>query len=153
MGYCRDSAGRLVCDRCGNAGGVRRRTCPHKVLTDSVAHARMTLPNCSPWALCATCFRVMGGNKGVHEGCAAEAAAAQARYDAIEAGLDAGELFVLSATSGERQGVPDGQVGVIFHGRGGHVHVLVPAADYDSSARPRLSDYPTTVPWPQREAA
>lgn len=142
MGYCYDSHNRLCCDGCGRSGGVRRRTCPHTVLGDSLRSPgghRPRMPFCYPPALCADCYRSRGGQRGVHgNSCKDGAASSQAAYDKIEAELDAGELFVVSAST-----VSPGLVEVTFWGRGCKPEVKrqMPAEAYDFRSKPRLSDY------------
>jgi hypothetical protein len=101
MGSCYGPGG-LACDggcgRCGSKAGVRKRTCPYTVLGDSLrSSGRYRLPWCQPPALCGPCLKRAGGTRAVHAKCEAAAAADQARSDAIEAGLDAGESYVLAA--------------------------------------------------------
>jgi hypothetical protein len=146
MGYGYDSRNRLCCDQCGNAGGVRKRRCPHKVLGDSLrSPSRFAMDYCSAPALCGPCFSAEGGTRGVHERCAAPAAASQAEYDATQARLDAGEWHVVSASGDWHPDVPAGQVQITFWTAGGPPSgqrtVLVPADVYDPAAKPWLSDY------------
>lgn len=142
----------LACDNCGTVGGVRKRTCPARVLTDSLRSSngkRHLISYCYPPAYCAACFAKAGGTKGVHGAkCAEGAAKSTAEYDAVEAALDAGEKFVVSASGDWKDGVPKGHVEVSFWGRGasGEVRVIVPATEYDPGAKRRLSDYPEAVP-------
>ena len=49
-----------------------------------------------------------GGTRGVHARCADSAHTAQAEYDAKQARIDAGELFVLAAWGDWQAGVPEG---------------------------------------------
>jgi hypothetical protein len=146
MGYSYESSsGRLCCDNCGGTQGVRKRTCPHKVLGSSLHGPRYALPYCSPPAYCSACFKARGGSKAIHGGCAEGAAAAQAKADAIEAALDAGELLVRSAQGDRAEGVPAGQCRVIFEGRGTEATVFIPQESYDPQAKKKLSDYPEAV--------
>lgn len=149
MGYSY-GAGGLCCDGCGAAGktaGTRKRTCPHKVLSNSLWGARVSMNYCYPPALCKACYAKEGGMKGVHGAkCTEGAAALQAGDDAVEAGLEAGESFVVAAFGSWHEDVPEGMTGVAFNGRAGKVTVLVPAGAYDPSAKPRLSDYPEAIP-------
>jgi hypothetical protein len=153
MGYSygRNARGNWVlsCDGCGDLGGVRKRTCPHKVLGDShrtMDGKRHALPYCPPPALCGACFRRHGGTARIHAQCADGAAQSQARYDETERQLDAGELLVTSASMVD--GHP-GMVRVMFAGRyhpgAGEARReaarVMPAELYDFHARPRLSDY------------
>lgn len=153
MGYVFDMRGRLCCDRCGTSGGVRRRTCPHTVLSDSLRGGRQRLPWCSPPAYCSGCYKAAGGVHGIHDQHEAPAAEDQAKADAIEAALDAGESFVCAAWGDWAEGVPAGMAGVVFRGRAGECLRLVPAAAYEPGAKPRLSDYPEAEPWPAPNAA
>lgn len=159
MGYCYEASGsgrgRLCCDRCGNAGGVRKRTCPYKMLGSthrSVDGRRHALPYCYPTALCSPCLTEIGGSKVLHADCRGRAAERQAEADAEQARLDAGELLVGSAFGDWHDRVPTGMVGVLFFGENGdQVDVLVPDHRYHPGKRPWLSDYPEAVPW--KEAA
>lgn len=153
MGYCYTASGKLVCDGCGRDGGVRRRTCPHTVLCDSLRGARSRLPWCSAQALCKDCYAARGGLRGLHgTRCEQGAREDQAEADAIEAALDAGEAFVLAAWGDWQAGVPQGQAGVLFGSRAGKAWRLVPDAAYDPQARPKLSDYPDAQPWQDHPA-
>lgn len=146
MGYCFGQNERgnwvLACDGCGRVGGVRKRTCPHKVLGDSLRTpngTRYEMRYCSPPAYCGACYKARGGLRGVHgDSCRDGAAQSQAEYDAVEADLDKGELFVVSAST-----VAPGLVEVTFWGRGCKPEVKrqMPASEYDFRAKPRLSDY------------
>jgi hypothetical protein len=139
----------LVCDGCGKttADGVkavRKRTCPHKVLTDSHNNGhRYPLPYCYPSALCSGCYATHKAT--LHATCAEGAATSNAEADAIEAALDAGELFVSCAFGDWADGVPAGKSLVTFTGRGGanKINVLIDAADYAPGSKKKLSDYPT----------
>lgn len=150
MGYCyghnpRTGRDVLACDNCSTVGGVRRRTCPRKVLTDSLRStdgSRHETPYCSAPALCDGCWRAKGRTAGVHANCAAGAAASQARDDEIEALLDAGHLLVVAAAGSWRTDVPAGQTLVTFRGRNRQVDALVNADTYDPTLRPRLDHYP-----------
>lgn len=151
MGYSYGRTSRggqaLACDHCGESEGrTRKRTCPHKVLTDSLRSSngkRHSISYCYPPAYCPDCFKKAGGSKGVHgEKCREGAAKSTAEYDAIEAALDVGEKFVVSASR-----APEGKTEVTFWGRGatGEVRVLVPSESYNPKAKPKLSDYPEAV--------
>lgn len=146
MGNCYDRRGRLCCDQCGQADGVRKCTCPYKVLTDSSRAPRTLLAYCKALALCGPCLKELGGRSGVHKNCAAEAESSQAEFDAVEARLEAGGSYVQVAW-GVATGVPDGMTGVMFSGRGGKTWVLVPGSDYDPGRKPWLADYPQAVAW------
>lgn len=147
MGTITDSSGRLCCDKCGQSGGVRRRTCPYKIRTDSLRSMygnRPVLNYCSPWALCSPCFKALGGLRGIHgDECRDGAARSQAEADAIEAGLDKGAMFVVSAIA-----MSGGMVEVTFWGKHDagarsrpEVKHLIPKDAYDPAAKPRMSDY------------
>lgn len=145
-GYGRTASGRwaLACDSCGKTGGVRKRTCPHKVLTDSLRSSRRhSIPYCYPSALCAGCYATHKAT--LHEGCAEGAARSTAQADAIEAGLDAGDLFVVSACGDWQKGVPLGMTAALFAGRSGKREYLMPADLYDPSGKARLSQYPSDL--------
>jgi hypothetical protein len=144
MGYIHDEQGRLVCDNCGIAGGVSKRTCPHKVTNEN----GRVLSYCYPAALCSQCYRKLGGAKGVHGTCAEGAARRQAEYDAVRAKLATGELQVCSAYGDWHEAVPEGLVGVCFIGASNETYyVLVRKADYDPNVRRWLSQYPDAQPW------
>lgn len=134
----------LACDRCPTAGGVRKRTCTYKVLTDSLHGGRHALPYCSPPALCSPCYAAVGGAKGLHARCAEGAAASQAEYDAVEARLDAGEFISASGFGSWHEHVPDGFVGRIFRGRAGERYALIPE---DADKHSVLSDVVGAKPW------
>lgn len=145
-GYNPDSGRhQLACDSCGNIGGVRKRTCPRRVLGDSLRNAhsdgsRHTLPWCSAPALCDACWQAKGRTNGVHANCTEGAAASQAEADKIEADLDNGHRLVVSATGSHDPDVPTGFTKVTFRGRDDETTALV--TGYDPTNRPRLADYP-----------
>ena len=151
MGYSygRNARGNWVlsCDGCGTVGDVRKRTCPHKVTGDSLRGPRYAMSYCPAPALCAGCFKREGGTRGLHARCAEPARKSQAEYDAKQARIDAGELFVLAAWGDWQAGVPGGMCGVKFGGRDGEAWHLVPAGDYHPGKLPGLSDYPQAQPW------
>jgi hypothetical protein len=152
MGYSYGRNGRgnmvLSCDGCGDLGGVRKRTCPYEVLTDSSRGPRARLRYCYPPALCGGCYSACGGLRGVHGArCRDGAASSQEEYDARQAKLDAGELMVMAAWGDWQKGVPDGLVGVVFRGADQEAWRLVPEAAYEPGARPWLSDYPGAAGW------
>jgi hypothetical protein len=129
--YTYDDIGRMVCDACGQPGGVRKRKCRFKVLGDSLRGPRAELPWCIPPAMCKDCYAQRGGSKGVHgERCRDAAAASQAESDAIEAALDAGESLSISAWGDWESSVPRGKVGLLFTGRAGQSYRLMDQADY-----------------------
>jgi hypothetical protein len=148
MGYSYDgSSGRLCCDNCGGTQGVRKRTCPHKVLGSSHRSpgGRYALPYCSPPAYCSACFKDRGGSKGVHATCAEGAALYQAKADAEEAALDAGEKLVAYGI-GRGDDIPEGYVKVGFQGKNGEkTEVFIPNESYDPGTKNKLSDYPEAV--------
>ena len=119
----------LACDACGTIGGVRKRTCPYKVRTDSLrSKTRITLPWCPAPALCGPCYAKHGPAKVLHADCAKGAAADQARADATQALLDAGHKLVVSASM-----VGEGQVEVTFAANhyADHETLTMPEALYD----------------------
>lgn len=121
MGYCFDYRGRLVCDGCGIAGGVRKRKCAYKVRV-SVLDGGYSIPYCSPPALCAGCYKKHGGLRGVHgDRCRDGAAASQAQADADDKRYAEGDLRLRSAI---RQ---DGKVLLRFDG---DIAVLVDDYEY-----------------------
>ena len=114
MGYCYErnrngSSGRLCCDSCGDAGGVRKRTCPHKVhYGDGTA-----LPYCPAPALCEACWEKHGKNK-IHAECKDRAAASTAEEAARQRRHDAGDHEVKSRWGSWHEAVPKGLVGASF---------------------------------------
>lgn len=97
MGYCFDYRGRMVCDGCGIAGGVRKRKCPYKVRY-SAHNGGGSAHYCSPPALCGDCYKKYGGLRGVHgDACRDGAAASQAREDADDLRAKSGDLALRSA--------------------------------------------------------
>jgi hypothetical protein len=146
MGYGYDRNNRLCCDNCGMSGGVRKRTCPYTVLGDSlrsVGGQRYKMSYCYPPALCAACYATLGGLRGVHgDQCREGAARSQAEYDEIERGLEAGEMYVVSA-EGSHAGndLPRGLVRVTFRGRAGETKLVMLKDAYQFRTKPRLSDY------------
>lgn len=141
MGYCYDMAGRLACDACGKTGGVRKRTCPHRVHYADGG----SLPYCQPAALCSDCYRKHKAK--LHEGCAAGAAKQNAAEVARKAKLAAGELEVRSAWGDWHETVPTGMTGVLFRNGDQQDYRLMPQADYQPGDKHWLSDYPTAEPW------
>lgn len=135
MGYSygQNERGRWVlsCDNCGNIGGVRKRTCPHKVLQS--AHRvpngqRYSLPYCYPAALCSSCYAT---HKAVlHKDCEAAAAERQAEEDAIQAKLDSGAVLRSAAFGDWDETVPEGMVGVLFTAAGREEKWLMPDEAY-----------------------
>ena len=151
MGYCYDSRGRLACDSCGNSGGVRKRTCPHKVTSSNHRWPngqRGAISYCYPSALCDDCFKNHGGNRKVHANCKAGAAARQAEYDAEQARLDRGDHLVVSRYGSWHEAVPEGMVGACYASAGwsDHRRVLVPKEFHKVDW---LEDLPAgvAVPW------
>lgn len=149
MGYSYDMNNRLCCDGCSRSGGVRKRKCPHMVLTDSSRGPRIEIHYCYPPALCDDCYRSRGGLRGVHgQHCADGAAASQAEYDADQAKLDAGDLMVLAAWGDWQDKVPEGMVGVKFGAYGQtSAYRLAWAESYQPRAMRFLSDYPDAIEW------
>lgn len=124
MGYCYTRGGALCCDRCGESGGVRRRTCPHKVRHGG----GVSLPYCQPAALCRACYAVERAT--LHAGCAEGAARAQATEDTRAAVLAGGGLLVKAAWGDWHPTVPAGEVGVLFEGRDRRAWGLVSSHEY-----------------------
>jgi hypothetical protein len=143
MGYSTDRMGRLCCDACGQAGNVRKRQCPFKVLTDSLRGPRVLLHYCSPPALCPECYEKHKAT--LHDRCRHGAAASQVEYDLTEAALDAGDAFSVCAWGDWKDGVPKGMVGVCFKSRQGERYCLVPQAEH-SGGKP-LSAYSEVIDW------
>jgi hypothetical protein len=130
-GYDAFGARRLRCDKCGMTGGVRKRTCPYRVLGDSLRGRRITLPYCVAPRLCSRCYSRLGGQDGLHgQRCRKAAADSQAHIDEIERQLDAGESFSTAAWGDWEPSVPDGKVGLLFSGRAGKTYRLMTEADY-----------------------
>lgn len=119
MGYCYTKGGALVCDACGESGGVRRRTCPHRV---------SGLPYCPAPALCRDCYARERAT--LHAGCREGAARAQARDDTRAAVLAGGGLLVKAAWGDWHPTVPAGEVGVLFEGRDRRAWGLVSSHEY-----------------------
>jgi hypothetical protein len=103
MGYCYTNAGALCCDRCDRSGGVRKRTCPHKV---------GGLPYCYPMALCQECYEAVKDK--LHVNCKERAAARQAEEDAKLTTLKTGAFERGAAWGDWHEMVPKGMVGVVF---------------------------------------
>ena len=125
---------------------VRRRTCRTPCCPIRCAAPGPGWPGASRPRTAARALKARGGTRAVHATCEAAAAADQAESDAIEAGLDAGEAYVLAAWGDWQASVPAGLVGVKFGSRAGESWHLVPAADYEGDPG-RLSDYPAATPW------
>lgn len=82
----------------------------------------------------------------MHATCAEGAAYYQAKADAEEAALQAGDLLVTSAQGDRAPGVPEGYAKVTFHGKdGAESVVLIPRESYNPQVKPKLSDYPEAV--------
>jgi hypothetical protein len=132
MGYSYDWNNRLCCDSCGQSGGVRKRKCTQKVLTDSHrSETRFSINYCYPSALCSTCYQ--GCKTTLHDGCKEGAAKSQAQYDATQARLEAGEHLLISGRGSWAEDVPEGFVGATFAGNkyADHKDLLVPADLYE----------------------
>jgi hypothetical protein len=140
----------LCCDNCGQTGGVRKRTCPHKVLGDSlfsvVPGLRGELPYCSPAALCSRCYHAHKAT--LHAGCKEGAARQQAKADQIEEMLESGAYLRTAAWGEWHEKVPAGRVGVAFKNReGAKVYYHVAAHEYGAIGEPRRPmDYPSAMP-------
>lgn len=152
MGYSYSDRGLLACDQCWAVGGVRRRKCRFTVTSDTSRGPRSPLPYCQPPALCQACYKAAGGARGVHpdETCGSGARASQAKYDAIQARLDAGEEMVLSASGDWAEWVPEGHVGVLTSMRNTY---LVDAGEYRSDRGGFISDYPSATLFEKPAAA
>lgn len=147
MGYVTDSSGRLCCDHCGRAGGVRRCKCPAGY--------------CQGANLCPECRRnpaVKAKIRDMHANCAEASARFQDRQARTRAALDRGEAVRISALMHAR---PADAVRVIFRDARGHesgadmthatydaLPLLEPAtlADYALVARTLGQPEPTTAP-------
>lgn len=138
MGYSYDKGGRLCCDRCGKAGGVRKRTCPHRVTYPGGA----SLPYCPARARCDDCLRAEGGNAKLHAACAAPAAARTLEEARKAARLAAGDLECRTGWGSWHPAVPAGWVGRRFVGTSGQESFfLIPDAVDDAAGSYFLSDY------------
>jgi hypothetical protein len=152
MGYGTDRHGRLTCDSCGVARGVRKIRCPFKIRCDNLhSPERQLLDFCTAPALCPACVAREGGagSKGVHKRCKGPARIEQAKDDAVQARLDAGEWKVVAAAGDWHYLVPAGMVGVTFGRAGGRANGLrsfiMPADQYDPRTKPWYSDYAQLV--------
>ena len=148
MGYSYTFNGGLCCDNCGNSGGVRKRTCPHKVLTSSfrmVPAVRTKLPYCQPPALCSACYHEL--KPTLHADCADGAARIQAEYDRTEELLSSGAYLRTAAYGDWHKSVPTGRVGIAFRNRSGEESFYhVPADEYGASRVPtQPTDYADAV--------
>lgn len=130
----------LVCDACGEVGGVRKRRCPHLV-TDEYGQE---LPYCPAPALCDACWKTRRAT--LHDVCAEPARAASVEYAARREKIAAGDLPVRAAWGDWSPGVPEGWTLVLFglprplaeeHWR------LVPPGEY--LPRGFLSDHPNAA--------
>jgi hypothetical protein len=137
MGYCYTVGGKLVCDRCDKAGGVRKRTCPHKVYYYDGTGA---LPYCQPAALCSSCYQIVKAT--LHAGC--EAAAVQRSIENMREHqrLLAGDARVVCRFGDWDADVPTGYVRAIYRDvQGTETDVLYPSAVPDTYTN-WLSDLP-----------
>lgn len=146
MGYCYGltSSGRyaLACDACGAVGGVRKRTCPHKVHYAEGG----SLPYCYPSALCASCYKTRKAT--LHVGCPEGAAKRTAEEIAKREKFAAGDKEVRSAFGDWHKAVPSGMVAVVFSGldRSNEEWRLIPSEEYEPGVKRFLSEYPSAVP-------
>lgn len=144
MGTITDHRGRVCCDACGNAGGVRKRTCPYFViLAADRSISRTNIRWCSPPKLCSGCYTKAGGNKKLHTPCAEASRRDQVLEDAKHERLAAGDYYVTSAEGDWHEEVPAGMTRVTFwrFGPRNAYKLLVPADFYDPGRRPWRSDY------------
>jgi len=150
MGYGYGRNGALACDRCGNTGGVRKRTCPHRVAYPQDG-PNYSLAYCKAPALCTSCYRAEGGIR-LHDRCAEPARKATEENKAIAARIASGDPQVMSAWGDWHAAVPAGSTGVMFAPNRTDrwqekTYRLVPEADYDPGTKKFLSDYPRASPW------
>lgn len=115
MGYCYGTGAtgraKLVCEHCGTIGGVRKRTCPHKVVYPTGG----SLPYCPAPALCGPCLkREYGGLTALHADCAAPAAKRTQEEHQDYAKLLAGDAKVSGRWGDWCATVPAGQVGSYY---------------------------------------
>jgi hypothetical protein len=150
MGYIYAKGG-LVCDQCGQPS-ARKRKCLHQVTSAAVFGTRQTLPFCTPPALCSACFAKAGGGRGLHKACEAKATADQAREDAAQAALEAGEMFAVVAWGYGEKGLPPGTAGVVFRNGKDTTPVIIDSAAYRAVQHVTryvpLSAFPDAKPWP-----
>lgn len=140
MGKTFDAYGRRCCDRCDERGGVRTRTCPHRVYYP----AGGSLPYCAAPALCSKCYAEVKAL--LHKDCKAGAAKSQAAVNLRAERLAAGEYEVSAAFGDWHKDVPNGTVGLCFRNRDGlETFRLVRAHSYKRGGY--LSDYPDALPW------
>lgn len=138
MGYSYDMSNRLCCDSCGVSGGVRKRKCKYTVTW----HDGMVLAYCPSPALCARCYKLLGGLNGVHgERCRNAAAESQREQDEIRARLTTGDSMVRAAWGDWQDGVPVGKVGVMFRGNFGDSYWLMPKDMYRPGKLKWLTEY------------
>lgn len=154
MGYSYSRTGSLCCDKCGTTGGVRKRTCPHKVTYPQDGPGR-SLPYCPAPALCRPCWVELGGTRTLHAQCKEPARRATEENQRIADRIAGGDLQVMSANG---SGVPAGMVGVTFApNRTDRWHEktyrLIDRDTYRAQhATPGptfLSDFPNAQPWPE----
>ena len=125
MGYCYGGDGRLACDACGTVGGVRKRTCPHRVRYQNGS----SLPYCPAPALCRECNDKHRAT--LHAKCAAGAAVSQAHEDKRAAILGAGGLLLRAAWGDWHANVPEGLVGCVFQGNGERRYRLLTKQEHE----------------------
>lgn len=146
MGYSygRSESGRLVlaCDGCGKLGGVRKRTCPHKVYYAEGGSS----PYCPAPALCTPCYHVHKG--AMHRECAEGAAKATAREVERKRRLEAGEAELRTCWGSWHETVPAGFVGARYLALGGkETYVLLPDEPKAETRSLWLSEAVGAVPW------
>lgn len=125
MGYCygydqRTGKHKLACDNCGTIVGVRKRICPYRVTDSGFLNQngrRISLPYCTPHALCANCYASCKNT--LHSRCAEAAARSQASYDHETELLNKGEFLVISRAGDWHADVSPGNVGVWFKNKEG----------------------------------
>lgn len=143
-GYGYNANGRecLACDSCGTVGGVRKRRCTFKVLTDSLrSKDRFLIDYCPAPALCGPCLKKEGGIRKVHAGCEVGAGMAQTRYDAIQKLLDEGKHLLTSASGDWHEEVPEGMVRATFNANNysDEQHRLIPQEEYEEFRKLEIS--------------
>jgi hypothetical protein len=149
MGYLHTANGGKLCQNCLQPGGVRLRTCPYKVKSDSLRSvpvgARHEMPYCPAPALCSPCYHAL--KHELHASCKDGAARAQAESDRTESLLQSGAFLRIAAYGDWHKSVPAGRVGITFrNGAGEESFYHVAKDDYSASGPPTTpEDYSGAV--------
>lgn len=127
MGVCRDLKGRLCCEKCGNSGGVRRRTCPYTVANYI---ENTVLPFCRAPYLCKKCYRDEGGLRHVHgRNCFIGATQRQKKANDEYARWILGEWQCRTRWGDWKPGVPKGKVAARYCEKGGREIIVLVEGD------------------------